>query len=118
MAHLSEFMNSFDFVHSQPSTDWIASYPEHLNVSGLSASGRDYIAYLGDARELSDPDAGKAITGGLTLALPPGSYSVSLYSPATGEHSPEVRVEGGIKSTLTLLPFRQDIVIRAKMLKE
>jgi len=118
MQHLSEFMSSFDFVHSKPSTDWIASYPDHLVASGLTASGRDYVAYLGDARELSDPDAGQVITGIVTLALPPGSFSVSLYSPATGEYSPAVRIEGGTKSTLTLLPFRQDVVVRAAMLKE
>jgi hypothetical protein len=113
MQHLSEFMDTFDVRHSIPSTDWILSYPEHLNASGMSASGRDFIAYLGDARELDESDAGKAIAGSVTLALPPGSYDVSLYSPTSGEYSPAIRMEGGAKSAMTLPPFHQDIVIRA-----
>jgi hypothetical protein len=115
MQHLSEFMTSFDFVHSQPDTSWIATYPEHLLASGLSASDHDYVAYLGDARELSDPDAGQPIAGTIELALPTGEYDVSLYSPTSGESSPAIRVSGGAKAAMALPAFKQDIVIRAKL---
>jgi hypothetical protein len=82
-------------------------------VSGLSISGRDYVAYLGDARELSDSSAGAAIDGSLSLSLPPGDYDVSLYSPVTGEYSPAIAIKGGSPSALALPSFRQDIVVRA-----
>lgn len=115
MQYLSEFMASYDFVHSQPAKDWIAEYPEHLVVSGLSASGHDYIAYLADSRELSDPNAGEAIAGSISLALPPGNYDVSLYSPTSGEYSPAIRVQGGAKRVIDLPDFKQDMVIRARL---
>jgi hypothetical protein len=114
MQHLSEFMDSFDYVHSKLGSDWVAAYPAHLVLSGLTSSEHDYVAYLGDARELSDPGAGEPIEGSVTLNLPPGSYDVSLYSPASGLYSPAIRVEGGEKSTVALPQFTQDIVIRAK----
>jgi hypothetical protein len=106
-------MASFDFIHSKPATDWIAAYPEHLVASGLSADGNDYVAYLADARELSNPAAGKAIEGSISMALPPGNYDVSLYSPTTGQYSPAILVKGGATSVMALPQFTQDIVIRA-----
>ena len=114
MHNLSEFAESFDFVDSKPASDWIASYPEHLTASSLANTERDYVAYLADSRELSDVHAGEEIQGSISLELPPESYEVSLYSPATGGYSPAIRVEGGAKADLTLPRFRQDIVIRAK----
>ena len=113
MQHLSEFMASFDFVHSKPDVSWIAEYPANLLASGLSESGRDYVAYLADSRELTDPAAGETIKGGISLSLPSGRYSVSLYSPITGEYSPAIEVKGGGRSVLTLPQFKQDVVIRA-----
>jgi len=115
MQHLSEFMTSFDFVHSKPATDWILAHPEHLLASGLSSSAHDYVAYLADSRELSDAGAGKPIGGSISLALPEGSYNVSLYSPTTGEYSPAIEVKGGTKVVVTLPQFRQDIVVRATL---
>ena len=112
MQHLSEFMESFDYVHSKPANDWVGDYPARLVVSYLS-TGSDFAAYLADARELTDPGAGDAIDGEIALMLPPGSYDVSLYSPVTGEYSPAVAVPGGEKYTLKLPTFQQDIVIRA-----
>ena len=112
MQHLSEFMTSFDFIHSKPDTGWIAGLPANLVPSALAVSGRDYVAYLADSRELTDPTAGEEIEGRLSLSLPPGSYDVSLYSPVTGEYSPAIQVKGG-DSVLTLPHFRQDIVVRA-----
>jgi hypothetical protein len=114
MQHLSEFMSSFDFIHSRPGVDWITGHPANLLASGLSAPGRDYVAYLADSREVTDPMAGGAVEGSLSLSLPPGSYGVSLYSPVTGEYSPAIEVKGGAPSVLTLPQFRQDIVVHAK----
>jgi Family of unknown function (DUF6298) len=113
MEHLSEFMSSFDFVHSKLAPDWITSYPQHLTTSSLSVPEGDYIAYLADSREVGDPAAGEAIGGSVSLSLPPGSYDVRLYSPVTGQYSPAIEVKGGGASSLVLPAFRQDLVIRA-----
>jgi hypothetical protein len=113
MQHLSNFMSSFDTIHSRLDNDWVVSYPQHLVVSALSASNHDYIAYLADGRELSDPAAGQPVSGVVSLLLPPGSYNVFLYSPVTGEYSPAIAVQGGKNIQLTLPAFTQDIVIRA-----
>lgn len=113
MQHLSEFMASVDFVHSKLDLGWIAERPETLTVSGMSISGRDYIAYLADSREVTDPAAGELIKGSITLSLPLGSYDVWLYSPVTGENSPAITLKGGSRSVMRLPQFRHDIVIRA-----
>lgn len=113
MQHLSEFMDSFDYVHSAPAPDWIAAHPEHLLVSALSASGKDFVAYMADDREEGDATAGESISGDVTFALPPGSYDLTLYSPVTGESSPAIRIHGGEKSEVTLPSFQKDIVLRA-----
>lgn len=113
MQHLSEFMDSFDYVHSKPAPDWIAAQPQHLVVSSLAASGRDFVAYMADDRELADPTAGESIAGKVTVSLPAGTYDLWLYSPVTGEYSPAIEVRGGDKTEVTLPPFKEDIVIRA-----
>jgi len=113
MQHLSEFKDSFDFVHSKLDGDWVSGYPQHLLASGLSASGRDYIAYLADDREVTDSEAGQPISGDVSVLLPAGIYELSLYSPAAGSYSPAIEVRGGSKTPVALPPFTQDIVIRA-----
>lgn len=113
MQHLSEFMDSFDYVHSKLETAWITAMPEHLIASGLSASGEDFVAYLADAREVNDPTAGEPIAGKVAVMLPPGTYDLSLYSPVTGESSPAIEVRGGEKAEIDLLPFEEDILVRA-----
>jgi len=113
MQHLSDFTGSFDYVHSKPATDWIIEYPQNLVASALSASGRDFVAYLADSRELNDPSAGDSITGAVSVKLPQGTYDLSLYSPMTGEYSPAMEVRGGEKTVVTLPSFKQDILIRA-----
>jgi hypothetical protein len=115
MQHLSEFMTSFDFVHSKLAADWIQNYPTQLVVSGLATSGHDYVAYLADKRELGESGAGEAIEGNISLMLPPGTYDVSLYSPSTGLYSPAIQIEGEKKTSVILPRFTQDIVIRAKL---
>lgn len=115
MQYLSQFVATYDLVHSHPGAGWISDAPDHLALSALVSSGRDYVAYLGDAREVTDPTAGQAIEGSFTLALPAGSYDLSLYSPVTGQISPAIQIQGGAKQTLTLPRFREDIVIRATL---
>ncbi len=113
MQQLSEFIAASDFIHSKPDTTWIANSPANLVVSGLSISGRDYVAYLADAREVTDPAAGETISGSVSLSLPAGNYDVSIYSPVTGLYSPAIAMQGGIKGELALPPFSQDIVVHA-----
>ena len=114
MEHLSEFMGTVDFVHAKPDTSWIRDTPKNLVVSGLSVGERDYMAYLGDGRELSDAGAGDAIEGRVSVVLPAGEYDVFLYSPVTGESSPGMAVKGGTAVLVALPEFQQDIVVRVK----
>lgn len=114
MQHLSEFMASFDYVHSKPSRNWIKKSPEGLVTSALAASDRDFIAYLADARETGDPETGTPLSGQVSLSLPAGDFVVRFYSPKTGEYSPGVVMEGGSVNTLSLPEFKDDIVIRAQ----
>ncbi len=113
MGYLSTFMNSFDYVHAHVQPDWIGQHPRNLVVAGLAVPSKDYVAYLGDARELDDPAAGSPIEGAVSLNLPVGNYLVSLYSPVAGQASPGIAVKGGAPTSLTLPRFTQDIVIRA-----
>lgn len=110
--HLSEFMSSFDYVHAVLAPDWVQQLPANVTPSSLAVTDRDYVAYLADSREVTDPSAGGAIQGTVKLTLPPGHFSVSLYSPVTGEASPALAIENN--ASLTLPPFHDDIVIRAQ----
>jgi len=112
MQNLSAFMDSFDYVHAQPAPDWIAAVPPHL-LASAAASGRDYVAYLADAREVTDPAAGESIAGAVTIHLPPGVYDLLLYSPVAGQSSPAMEIHGGENSIVNLPSFQHDIVIRA-----
>lgn len=118
MEHLSTFIADYDLMHSRPNTDWIHGVPEHLAISALVSSGGDYVAYLGDAREVTDPSAGQSIEGTITLNLPSGAYNLLLYSPVTGEASPGIKIQGGANQKLALPSFREDLVIRATLRKE
>lgn len=114
MKHLSEFIHSYDFIHARPGPDWIEAKPGPLVVGALALTGKDYVAYLADARELSDPSAGEAVSGPVWLSLPPGKFRASLYSPVAGMYSPVFRVEGGRRVAIDLPPFQQDIVLRVQ----
>jgi hypothetical protein len=114
LQNLSEFMSSFDFVHSSLNTAWVNDLPAHVIASGLSVQGRDYVIYLADGREITDPTAGKPINGTIRLSLPVGRFAVSLYSPVSGEYSPTISVDGGHDALLAIPEFKNDIVIRAR----
>ena len=113
MKHLSEFIHAFDFIRAKPLEGWIEECPPHLVASVLAIPGEDYAAYLADDREVTDPTAGKPISGNVSFQLPAGNYGASLYSPITGEASPAVRVQGGQQAVVVSLPpFVHDIVLR------
>jgi hypothetical protein len=112
MKHLSEFIHSFDFIHARPMPEWLQSKPKQLVASTLAVEGKDYITYLADGREVTNPSAGEPIEGPVTFALPAGSFRVVLYSPTSGEYSPAVVVQGGKVVEFDLPPFRHDIVLR------
>jgi hypothetical protein len=113
MRNLSEFIHSYDFIHAQPAPDWIEAKPAPCVAAALAIPGADYVGYLADGREVTDPAAGKPLSGPLSFRLPAGDYHVSLYSPATGAYSPCLQIQGGQLVSLTLAPFEQDIVVRA-----
>ena len=115
--HLSSLMQSFAFIKAKPGVAWVRGAPRPALVTTFVVEGDDYLAYLADARELSDPEAGSPISGTLELELPSGRFEVRLYSPTTGGLSPAVHIEGGKPQKLELLPFEQDIVVRAKKVR-
>ncbi len=114
IGNLSTFIHGFDFIHARPQPDFVAEKPEHLVAVALGKPGTDYALYLADAREVTDPTAGRPIAGNLALRLPAGNYHVSFYSPVTGMSSPPIRIAGGEdRARITLPPFENDIIVRA-----
>ena len=73
MQYLSEFMAGLDFVHSKLEPEWITAKPDHLVASVLSVGSQDYVAYLADAREVTDSSASQPISGQVGFALPAGN---------------------------------------------
>jgi hypothetical protein len=114
MKNLSQFIHTFDFVHARPAPDWLKGMPGYVLASALAVDGKDYIGYLADAREVTEPGAGEPISGRVSFDLPQGRFVVSLYSPVTGESSPAISVIGGKTASLDLLPFRHDVVVRVQ----
>jgi hypothetical protein len=112
MKNLSEFIHSFDFIKAKPLPEWIESSPPALLSASLAAVGKDYVAYLADAREVTDPNAGRPIAGPISFTVPPGAYVASFYSPHSGCYSPGADVSGGQRVTLEMEPFEDDIVLR------
>ena len=112
MRNLSQFIHSFDFIHAQPAPDWIEAKPQHLIESSLANPGKDYIAYLADGRELTNPAAGQIISGPIAFRLPEGKFVVHLYSPSSGEYSPGIQVHGGKQIIVEMPSIEQDIALR------
>jgi len=113
MQHLSEFIASFDFIHSEPQPHWISSHPGNLVVSALAVPGKDYAVYLADPREANDAAYGQTVQGQIAFDLPPGRFAVKLYSPVVGTYAQPVTMDGGKTVTMNLAPFQHDIVLRA-----
>ena len=112
MRNLSVFIHAFDFVRAEPLDRWIETTPEHVVAGVLAKPPREYIAYLADAREVTDPAAGQAIAGPVSFALDPGRYEASFYFPVTGAHSKPIRIQGGRRVEVELQQFHHDIVLR------
>jgi Cellulase (glycosyl hydrolase family 5) len=112
MKHLSDFMQTIDFIHANPAADWITQKPQHLIDAALALPGGGFVAYLADDREVGDPNSRKPISGTLTVRIPPGSYQARFYSPTTGVFSPAVVIKGGdAPVSINLAPFEHDLVI-------
>ena len=112
MKHLSEFIHTFDFIRARAAPNWIESKPASLVAGTLALPGSDYVTYLADGREVTDPSAGKPVSGTVSVTLPPGQFRASLYSPVAGMYSPILLVEGGQRVTIDLPPFQNDVVLR------
>jgi hypothetical protein len=110
---LSEFFASIDFLHAAPSPSWIAHAPQHVVASTFAVEGKDYVAYLADAREVNDPTAGQPIAGKIEIALPPGEFRVRFFSPTKGSYFDETTVKGAGTISLEVPKFEHDLVIRA-----
>ena len=115
MKNLSEFIHSFDFVHASNAQDWVLSVPEHIVKAGLAILGKDYVAYFGDGREVTDPGAGSPINGEISVRLPAGNYLVRLYSPDSGEYFRSQEARGGEVLRIAVGPFHHDLILRATL---
>ena len=114
--HLSGFISSFDFIRANPEQDWIGGMPEHAVAAGLAIPGQDYVAYVADGREITDPGAGQPIAGELSLRLPQGDYSLRFYSPVSGQRFDSRKISGGdIK--VSLPAFEHDLALRISLAK-
>lgn len=80
----------------------------------MAHESREFVAYLADAREVTDSAAGQPISGPVTLQLDLGTYDLSVYSPVTGGYSPAIRLPAGTQATINLQPFQHDIVLRVR----
>jgi hypothetical protein len=109
--NLSEFIHSFDFIRASRTQDWIVKQPDHTVGAGLAVPGKDYVAYLADSREVTDPEAGKPIRGEASLQLPEGDYSMRFYSPVAGEFFHASKIKGG-KVSVAVGPFVHDLALR------
>lgn len=123
--YLSQFIHSFDLANARPLPDLVTAAPAHTLDVAFGVAGQDYAVYLADERELpqaallpesipTDLGAGEPITGKLTLDLPEGRYTVSLFDPKTGLYSPGIDLDGGPATTIALPPFTHDLAVRIR----
>jgi hypothetical protein len=113
--YLSGFIRSIDFIHAKP-TDWISKRPAQTSAAMLAVENKDYIAYIADHREVTDPSAGSEITATIEVNLPPGDYTTRFFTPATGQYSQPQPQNGGT-TTLQLPSFKNDLAVRVTQSK-
>ena len=115
MKNLSEFFHSFDFVRSRALSNWLQSKPAGTVESVLGIEGEEYVVYLADAREVTDP-AGQFTHSRprLKLPLPAGRYEARVYSPSSGGYSPAIWIQSSGLAEIDLPSFKEDIVIRVR----
>jgi hypothetical protein len=113
LKHLSNFMQTIDFIHARPAPEWITHRPPHVVDAALALPDGGYAAYLADDREVAEPNAGQPISGKLTLNLGPGTYQARCFSPVTGAFSPAIVIKGGdAPVSVELAPFEHDVVLQ------
>jgi hypothetical protein len=113
LKHLSDFMQTIDFVHAHPAPNWIVEKPAHVVESAIELPGDNFVAYLGDEREVDDPACGQPIAGRISVQLPAGHYRATFFSPTTGLDSPAIHLDSSGKPVgLRLAPFEHDLVVR------
>jgi hypothetical protein len=112
IGHLSKFIHTIDLPRARPLGDWLVEKPAGVFECTLAVEGEDYAVYLADPRESDEPGAGSLLGGAIRFDLPPGSYRLSTYSPASGESSPALALQGGAEITVELPQFTHDIVVR------
>jgi hypothetical protein len=105
LAHLKNFISSFDFVRMRPdSTTLGAIRPQTpgAQVYMLSEKGKQYALYIFGGDQVS-----------LDLALPPGAYNTEWINPVTGrtEKQETVKTKNG-KITLLSPNYEEDIALR------
>ena len=115
-------MGELDLVRSKPQPDLVVCRPQNT-IEAVFGIEEEYIAvYLADARELTaardlpegvetDPAAGAAIAGEISIDLPDGDFHASIFDPKTGTLSPEVPVFGGKGTSIDVPGFVHDTVI-------
>ncbi len=114
-SHLSKFMHERDLVRTKMADKWLERMPPDVVSAALEFGGDEWVAYLADAREVTDPAAGQPIAGEVAFHLPPGNYRATLISPTSGGESPAIRVRGGSEPVVIDLPaFRHDVVLRSR----
>jgi hypothetical protein len=112
MKHLSTFLHGFPFVGAAPLADWVEKKPEHVVSATLGVGGVQYVTYLADDREVTDPAAGTPIEGEIVVRLSAGDYQVSVFSPTTGKREALSRVSGGTEPvSIKLPPLVHDVVL-------
>jgi hypothetical protein len=97
-------------VKATATHEWIVNTPETVIVAGLAIPGKDYLMYLADSREVSDPAAGKPIPISVSLDIPPDDYDVRFYSPTSGKYLRTQRAQGG--KAIDLGSFTHDLALR------
>jgi hypothetical protein len=114
MEHLSAFMRNVDFIHAAPVRDFCAEVPAHTLAVTLANPGQEYVIYVADCRERDERGRGEPCEGTLAFTLPPGSYQLREYSPATGEYRDvEQPLDGGVVR-MELRAFVEDVVLHIR----
>lgn len=111
--HLSAFFASVDFIRASAGVEWVSGLPQDVVATTFAVKGKDYMAYLCDAREVTDPSAGSAIQATAKVSVPAGKWQIAAYSPVDATHRDFTDATGGKPQMVEVPGFRHDLVIRA-----
>ena len=101
-------------MRSRPLVNWLQNKPAGTVESVLGIEGDEYIVYLADAREVTDPAANSPIQAALKLPLPLVRYEARVYSPTSGGYSRAIWIQSTGIAEIDLPPFIEDIVLRVR----